>query len=293
MSRMLASMLLGTLLTSAPARAGIVDRDEEFHDAISGVSRAAHDPVSTIEDVNEKAYHAFGRPNAIKIRFAAHLRGWEFLAPAPAAEMTIANLIYDARSRLASRHAVLSGPLQESLETADQFDGAGRGEFAALGPSEAGMFLYKANNPDPGRILLNTAFHAMEEDCDKEIVPEQRSALRALVWVMAEATLIHEAAHAVAKKVNQLFPTEVINGEVFAFALEREFLRAIDPRLEGVAALLNVDKLHARDHASSTARVIDKLSEQIGNLQRTDGTRSKIQENVIVPAGYREYTGTI
>ena len=75
---------------------------------------------------------------------------------------------------------------------------------------------------------------------------------------------------------------------MFAFGLEREFLRKIDPHMEGVATVIMVAELHKKYHPSQTATLCYELSSMLGNLQRTDGTAKTIESKIVIPAGYTE-----
>ncbi len=297
MTRICAAILLGTMLAitaSAPAFAdasGIVGADEEFHDAVAGVAAVARNAALPAEQVKDAADRAFGEPNAVKIQFKAQLRGWDFVKPAPDSPLTISNALQDARARLFERGLVLSGPLDGALAAGDKLNSADRVHFAPKGmmsPYEAGVFFYKDNDPDPGRIMINPNILDMASDADKEIDAEMLKAARTTAWIAAEATLVHESAHALAKAWNQLHPTKVIDGEVFAFGLEREFLRSIDPHGEGLATLISVAQLHQKSHPSNTATLCYQLSSMLGNLWRTDGKAETIKSSIVVPAGYTE-----
>jgi hypothetical protein len=157
-----------------------------------------------------------------------------------------------------------------------------------MSPTEAGVFFYKDGDPDMGRVLLNHNMIEMMEDSDKETDSEMREAERTAAWIAAEATYVHEMAHALAKAWNALHPNKVIDGEVFAFSLEREFLRKIDPRMEGFAALISVAQLHNKYHPSRVAALCSQLSTMLGNLQRSDGKPETIEAKIVIPAGYTE-----
>src|SRR5579883_3279884 len=120
MTRILAAILLGNILACASAFAttnGIVGQDEHFNDAVADVVNVTRNYALPAEQVKDTADRAFGQPNAVKIKFKAQLRGWDFMPSAPDADLTIGAALADARNRLFKRGVVLAGRLDDTIKT--------------------------------------------------------------------------------------------------------------------------------------------------------------------------------
>jgi hypothetical protein len=298
MRNTLRALMAALLAVPFPVCAGIVEDGEaaSFRDAVAGVPVAARNLTVKAEEVKDLGDRVFGRPGNVRIKVDPQLRGWDFLDKAPNSEMNIPNLIEDARARMSRKGLLTSNKLFDAIGAAELLHSMGRFNFSEKGqmsPGEGGVFYYDENSSDPGRAFLNGLFLEMEKTAYKETNEERREALRAAIWIAAESFLIHEAAHAAAHAHKQLHPTKVIDGEVVAFGASREFARAMDPHGEGVATSILVAQQHEREFPSQAAKAQTAMLNQLGDLWRTDGTREKIEKNVVIPAGYTEKKGVL
>jgi hypothetical protein len=118
--------------------------------------------------------------------------------------------------------APLPSLLKDTLGSSGKMKADGRVDFRPLQPGEEGVFEWDRNSSDAGHISVNS---------------DVRRLAAIVGYPMAFAVVVHESAHALAHGRNMLFPNHVIDGEVFAFKAQYQYLKLIDPTEERIPAM--------------------------------------------------------
>lgn len=124
--------------------------------------------------------------------------------------------------------------LDAAIAYAKDLRGQKRVDFdAALPENQMGEFRYSKDKADDGVIKLNARLALLATRIGE---------------AFSYATLVHEAAHAKARREGRLKPETTIDNEVEAYRVQYQWLKVIDPRAERMIVMHSTLKLHLRLH---------------------------------------------
>ena len=180
--------------------------------------------------------------------------------------------------RLTTRE-VPSDDLAKSVDFAKDMRAQNRADFdhdGKMPDNDLGVFRYNKDQAGGGVIELNPILQAVAT----RIGP-----------AFCYLTLVHEGAHALARSLGWLSPEHVIDGEVFAYRVQYQMLKVLDPSAERTIVLLSTLQLELEKHPEDlvTRASIGILKFQL-DLWDTHGEEPKLRE-MIKRLGYEEGDG--
>jgi hypothetical protein len=167
--------------------------------------------------------------------------------------------------------------LDAAVAYARELRGRKRVDFhPELPENQMGEFNYSTDKPDDGVIKLNARLALLATRIGE---------------AFSYATLVHEAAHAKARREGRLKPETTIDNEVEAYRVQYQWLKVIDPRAERMIVMHSTLRLHLQLHPEDKVSLLSvNYLEHLLQVWDTKGEEGALKE-MIRKLGYSNENG--
>lgn len=156
-----------------------------------------------------------------------------------------------------------------SMEFADKMVEEGRIDFnrdGTMAPNKLGEYRYNREDPSQGRIQLSPKL----------------AVIAAYVGdALTYSTVIHEVTHARKGAERELSPKAVVDGEVAAYKVQHDYIKAVDRKAERMSVLYSSLGLLLKEHpGNQQIRMSRDYVQHLLDIYDTDGEDPKLRELV-------------